>query len=352
MKHYGFKFAWFGILLAVFTSDLCGNGNESDADYEFSADIDHIQLSGKTLVYRLEDVRPGEIKTVKVHLRNISSIDVPLEEVSAPCKCTTAKVPRITLKPGEETTAFFVLSTNSNPRDVNEKLSLTIHCGDKAGVIPFSFHVAFRETVVFTRPAAHFFFVEDSKELTFDLPLASNSKELFEGLKVESSKELSFLEHRIEVDDSNAILKFSFKPFSDYPKGIDQVSGEVSVVTKRGFRSTILCTITKETLLEVMPDLLIFSRSDSTDGSRQATAMLKVRAKPNSRPSALSKANCFTQENKQLTCVFKQLGRDIYRLRVDLPVDVQLHPKSHVIWEFALENGQVFEVKSKVSRPN
>jgi hypothetical protein len=353
----GTNMKWFGLILvgAVLMPGMVGvlaEERESKFDYEFLAELDPMRPLGRSHTFRIENVRPGESKKVRATLRNISSFDVQLEDVSTSCKCTNAKVPRRTLKPGEEVNAFFELSTNANPREINEKHSVAIYGDDRFGRINLTFHIGFRDAVIFAQPAAHIFFVEDSKQMAFDLPLVASSESDFDDLKIELAKELDFVEPKLIVDGSKPVVKCSFKPLAGFPPGVDRVSGEVTAITKKGFRSSILCTISKETFLQIMPDLLVFSRKESIEGARQATAILKLREKPDSRPSDLREAKCSTIDGTVLPCEFTRLGRGVYRLRVDLALDIALDAKKNVFWEFVLENGQVHEGKSNFSIPN
>jgi len=300
----------------------------------------------QSAVYEIGKVKPGDSVAATVIINNDTTTHISLDKVELTSKCTKANVPHTTIENGAAIDSSFQFTTRSDPRGPEEVFGAMIYCSGARNAIKLGFKVRYEGLVAFERPEFVLPFREDSKSAsTFRLPIVYESEELLRDTVVEPRDELaSLLRTKIVKENGKYLVECTFLPSEVH--GTTAVGG-IALKSKAGFKSEILCTLSKEKAVEILPSRIAFQVGETRDIVRHATAIVKVRdALGASKSTNIISISCRSSDNVDLPTSFAQLGKEVYRVRVTSRKIEDLQSRGKITWTLKTDLGEEIEIQS------
>lgn len=343
-----FRFAAFALYVLGAVPFVDSAASESDTTQNknvFSMHLGGVQPI-QSAVFEIGSVKPGDSVEAVVLINNDTATHVKLDKVELTCKCTVANVPNTTIEDGAATDASFQFTTRLSPRVREEVFGAMIFCSGGRNAIKLGFKVRYEGLVAFDRPEFVFPFRDDLKSpSSFHLPIVYESEELLRDTVIESRGELARL-MRSKIAEANGkyFVECTFLP-SDVHAAT--AVGEIVLRSKSGFQSEILCTLSKEKAIEILPSRIVFRTGETQDIPRHATAILKVRDAPGSSKSTnIIAISCLSPDNIDLPTSFAKLGKDVYRVRVTLEKAEDFKSDGKIKWTLKTDLGEEINIHS------
>jgi Protein of unknown function (DUF1573) len=290
-------------------------------------------------------VKPGTKVDAALLISNDTATAITFEKVEVSCKCTTAKVPQVTIVDGESAETSFHFVTPTSPRVVEEHFTANIECNGARNVIRVGFAVRYEGLVAFTRPEFIFPFSAQESEASFRLPLVYESSDLFRDLIVEARDDFATLLRTNVVNyEGKYFVECSFSPSK--VTGASAI-GEILVRTSSGFKSSILCTLRKQQRVEILPSRLVFTVGE-LPGQRQATAILRSQSGSSAeKVPVIVSVNCKSPLGVPLETSFVRVSDQIYRIRVESRDVADLGSEGKLTWTIKTDRSDELLVETK-----
>jgi hypothetical protein len=321
---------------------------EAENELESSLDVFYLDVVGQQdfefANFKLKRVSPGTTKNASVILQNLSENPLELIQVSASCKCTTAKVPRITIQPGESERLDFSFEVSKKTTSLLEVFDATIVSGGARKKISMRFNAQLENVVSFGRNDFIHAFNGKSAVESFTIPILVSDIDLLKGVSAKATGELGFVETKVVVEDRRAYVRVRFAPtrIAD-----DMIAGDLQIERDGKVIADILCMFERRKNYQLLPDMLVFVVEDDGLGNRVASGIFKLASADPSQPISVREILCQTsKEGMSLTTSYKKIGTELYRLKTLLNLDAKVESKGKLDWQFKTSAGQTISIQS------
>jgi len=295
-------------------------------------------------VFSFDKVRPGDTLKATVLVNNDTTADVRFEKVDLACKCTTAQVPMISLPNGDSVEMSFRIVTPSSPRKPDERFSAVVWCSGK-DMVQLTFQVRYEGLVAFAQPEINVPFLKTEDERSFRLPLEFESPELMQKIRIETSDDLKPIRSKLVRDGDKYFVECRFMP-SEIRNG--SALGEIVIISPTGFTSNILCKLSENQDVEILPNRTVFTVGETKEIPRHATAIVRMRVPSPEKPTPnILRIECRSPQDMELETSFSQLSKNTYRVKIQSHKLEELSSDGILKWKILTDLGLEIEVETK-----
>ncbi len=288
---------------------------------------------------QLPPLHVGKNEIVSVMLENDTNVPLEFLGVEKSCTCTTVRVPKTTLQPGEREEAEFEFDVDAYPKELSHHSNVTILTRGPCQRFHIFFKGSLEDHVSFREPTYLANFSDRDKSIEFEIPLLVSGAELIKGTQVIGPKGIE-----TKLMDRGGVCSLRCK---------SEVRDEMvsTLILKRHGKEVSTCavSIVRKSAMEILPNPLVFTAGFSPDYVRSATGILRIR---NGSPELAKVDNirCKTKEGAVLPVSFKEMRPGAYRLSIQVVDWEDLPANTELTFEVSSVDGQnEFKAKATVA---
>jgi Protein of unknown function (DUF1573) len=302
-------------------------------------------MAESTRNFKLKDSRPSEKPTAFVTLINSSKRSFTLASSKVACKCTTAKVPKKTIEPGEIATLEFSFEVSPIVNRANESFVVDVFTEQNVA----TFHIAFQTNIVdyanFAVREIFGTYEESSSHAEFLVPISVSDPTRISEMKVFPSKDSPGMDCQIVKNGDRVVAKCKAEKLANR-----EVSGSLELYHPWSkVPDSIPFRLADEPNVRLLPSKIVFTPLPDSDGIYVGTTLLKSR---NVTTVVDLDAQCFDSNGKSIGHEVVSLGRGLFRITIKLnreEFEKQFHElgKYELEWKFGRKPTPV-QIKSHI----